>query len=74
MDQTQRQLMKDRPAAADESSQAGWFLTGGVVLLIGGLILILQSHASVADFGGAMLALIGLALAAASLWLYSQRP
>ena len=74
MDQTQRQLMKDRPGAADETSQAGWLLAGCVVLLLGGLILILQSHAGVADFGGAMLGLIGLALAAASLWLYSQRP
>ena len=74
MDQTQRQLMKDRPVAADETSQAGWFLAGGVVLLIGGLILILQAHAGVADFGGAILALMGLALVAAAVWLYSQRP
>jgi hypothetical protein len=74
VDQTQRQLMKDRPGAADETSQAGWLLAGGIVLLIGGLFLILQSHAGVADFGGAMLALVGLALVAASTWLYSQRP
>jgi hypothetical protein len=33
-----------------------------------------MSNAGVADFGGAMLALVGLALVAASVWLYSQRP
>jgi hypothetical protein len=43
------------------------------VLIIGGIILIMQSHAEVADFGGGMLALIGLSLGAASIWLSTQR-
>ena len=42
--------------------------------MLGGLVLILQANAaSVADFGGGMLALMGVALVAASIWLYSQR-
>ncbi len=73
MDPNQHRLLKSGRDAADESGQAGAFLFGGLVLIAGGIVLILQSHASVADFGGGMLALIGAALVAASLWLYSQR-
>ena len=72
MDQTQRQVMKN-DSTVDETPQAGYFLVGGIALIVGGIVLILQSHADVADFGGAMLALMGLALSAASIWLYSQR-
>jgi uncharacterized membrane protein len=67
-------LIKSQDRYADESGRAGWWLVGGVVLILGGVILILQAHASVADFGGAMLLLIGLAVTAASLWLTWQRP
>ena len=49
-------------------------LAGGIVLVVGGIILIGLSHASVADFGGGMLALMGVALAAGAIWLYSKRP
>lgn len=74
MDPSQQKFLKLRSDAADESSQAGYMLTGAVVLIVGGIILIMQSHASVADFGGGMLMLIGLALGAASLFLYAQSP
>jgi hypothetical protein len=73
MDPNQHRMMKSGGQGADETAQAGWFLFGGLVLILGGVVLLLQAHASVADFGGAMLMLIGLALTAASLWLYSQR-
>lgn len=73
MDPSQQRFLKAQSDAADETSQAGYLLGGGLVLIVGGLILMLQAHASVADFGGAILALTGVALAAASMWLYSQR-
>jgi hypothetical protein len=73
VDQTQRQVMKEGPEPADETAQAPYLLTGGILLVAGGLILILQTNAGVADFGGGILALMGLALVAAALWLYSQR-
>lgn len=73
MDPTQQKLMKSGSRAADETSQAGYLLAGGVVLIIGGIFLIMQSHAGVADVAGAMLALIGLSLGAASIWLSSQK-
>lgn len=68
-----RQIKSGADDAAVESAQAGWFMAGGVVLLLGGVGLILQAHASVADVAGGMLVLIGGALLAGSLWLYSQR-
>jgi hypothetical protein len=67
-------MNKAQSEAADESSQSGYLLAGGIVLIAGGIVLIMQAHAGVADFGGAMLALIGLALAAASIWMQAQRP
>ena len=73
MDPTQQKLMKVRSDGADETGQAGYFLGGGLALMLGGLALILQANAGVADFGGAMLALMGVALVAASIWLYGQR-
>lgn len=75
MDPTEQKLMKKGSGeVVDERPQAGYLMAGAVVLVIGGLILIMQAHASVADFGGAMLVLIGLSLGAASIWLYSQQP
>lgn len=74
MDPNQHRQIKSGRDAADESGQAGWFLAGGLGLVLGGLVLILQANASVADFGGGMLVLMGAGLFAASLWLYAQRP
>ena len=73
MDPSEQRYMKSRSDAADESSQAGYTLAGGIVFIVGGIVLLAQSHAGVADFGGAMLVLLGLALGAAAIWIYSQR-
>lgn len=75
MDSNQHRLIKsDSNQTVEESAQAGYLLFGGIVLLLGGISLLFLANASVADFGGAMLILISLALIAGSLWLYSQRP
>ena len=73
MDPSQQKFLKVRSEGADETSQAGTLLVGGLVLIVGGIVLLLQAHASVAHFGGGILILTGLALAAASVWLYSRR-
>lgn len=74
MDPSQQRFQKVRAESADESGQAGSFLAGGIVLVVVGVILILQAHAGVADFGGGMLVLMGGALVAAAVWLYGRRP
>lgn len=61
--------MKAEHTEEDESGQATWLLVGSVPILVGGVILLLQPNASVAQFGGAMLLLIGVALVAAAVWL-----
>lgn len=69
-----REMKSDRGVdAADESGQAGYFAFGGIVLVLGGLVLLLQSHASVADFAGAMLAVMGIALLVASMLAAGRR-
>lgn len=71
----QRNLKNEAPSDIEaELSSAGYLLVGGVLLVVGGIVLIGLSHASVADFGGGMLALMGFALAAGAIWLYAKRP
>ena len=74
MDPTQQRLMKkDDAVSAEDGTSPGPLLVGAVVLLVGGIGLVSLANASVADVGGGMLILIGLALGAASVWISSQR-
>jgi hypothetical protein len=73
MDPSEQRNIKAGSNASDETSQAGYWLVGAVVLIAGGVVLLAQSHAGVADFGGGMLILMGLALGAAAIWVYTQQ-
>jgi hypothetical protein len=74
VDPTQQKLMK-RPDAAGEQqgTSPGALLAGAVVLVAAGIGLLGVAHAPVADVGGAMLVLIGLALGAGSAWTSARR-
>ena len=74
MDPTQRQLMeRDDATAVGDQLSPGALLTGAVVLLAGGVALLSIANATVADVGGGMLVLVGLALGAAAVWQAAQR-
>ena len=62
-------MVKLQAREEDESGQAGGLLVGAAPLLIGGIALFLIPNSSTAQWVGAMLALVGLALASAAIWL-----
>src|ERR671934_114226 len=51
VDPSQQRYMKSQSGAADESSQAGYMLTGGLVLIVGGIVLLAQAQIVTASCG-----------------------